>query len=417
MLSLVASKRSCRRAATFVLAVLFLMAIPGVPPSAANRPPEGLVSVEVRLPPGPRPWPFENPRNLMVPPGFEVTLFASGLGRPRMMAFGPEGNLYVSVPMEDRVIVLPDRDHDGAADEKVVFAEGLARPHGLAFRDGELLVVESGRLLALKDRDGDLRADAKRVVSADIPIGGGHWTRSVATAPGDGIFVSAGSTCNVCVEEDFRRAAVLRFSPDGGSAKLFASGLRNTVGLAVHPETGELWGVDNGRDWLGDELPPEELNRIVSKGDYGWPYCYGHRVPDPDLGSRRRCRSTTPPEAEFQAHSAPLGIAFGYGLAFPSPYRDVLYIAYHGSWNRTKPTGYKLVGVPFKDGGPSGPPFDFATGWLVHEKGEFWGRPVAPVVGPDGALYLSDDFAGAVYRIAPTEEDKSLTVGPAGGGI
>jgi len=415
MLFLTAPERSCRRAASIVLALLFLLAIPGVTNSAAAEAPGGLVSVEIRLPEGRKNWPFDKPKSLMVPPGFEVTLFASGLGRPRMMAFGPKGNLHVSVPMEDRVIVLPDRDGDGFADEKVVFAEGLARPHGLAFRDGELLVVESGRLLALRDRDGDLRADSKRVLSADIPIGGGHWTRSVVLAPGGEIFVSAGSTCNVCVEEDFRRAAVLWFTSDGGSAKLFASGLRNTVGLAVHPDTGELWGVDNGRDWLGDELPPEELNRIVSKGDYGWPYCYGHRVPDPDLGSRGRCRSTIAPEVEFQAHSAPLGIAFGFGLDFPSPYRRVLYIAYHGSWNRTKPTGYKLVGVPFKDGEPAGPPFDFVTGWLSGV--EFWGRPVAPAVGPDGALYLSDDFAGAVYRIAPVAEDQALTVGPAGGGI
>jgi glucose/arabinose dehydrogenase len=148
---------------------------------------------------------------------------------------------------------------------------------------------------------------------------------------------------------------------------------------------------------MGDDLPPEELNLITAGADYGWPYCYGDRVPDPDYGSAKRCASTTPPVVKMQAHSAPLGVAFGYGLGFPAPYKDVLYIAFHGSWNRSVPTGYKVVGIPFEKGRPAGAPFDFVTGWLVGDKA--WGRPVAPVVGPDGALYLSDDKAGAVYRI------------------
>ena len=153
-----------------------------------------------------------------------------------------------------------------------------------------------------------------------------------------------------------------------------------------------------GRDWLGDALPPEEINRIVAGGDYGWPYCYGQRITDPDFGSPERCRDTRPPEVEMPAHSAPLGIAFGHGLAFADRYRDMLYVAFHGSWNRSTPTGYKLVGIPFRNGRPSGPPEDIVSGWLQGRSA--WGRPVAPLAGPDGALYLSDDRAGLIYRIS-----------------
>lgn len=348
-------------------------------------------------------WPFDRERALKAQPGFEINLFATNLGRPRFMAVGPEGHIYVSISREDRIMVLPDRDHDGVADEKIVFAEGLARPHGLVFRDGELIVAQTGSLIALKDTDGDLRADEKRTITTDIPPGGGHWTRTLAVGPDGRYYVSVGSTCNACEEEDYRRASVLWFWPDGGSANTFATGLRNSVGLEFHPETGELWGVDNGRDWLGDNLPPEELNRITDGGDYGWPHCYGDRVPDPDHGSKERCQETIPPVVKMQAHSAPLGVAFGYDLNFPREFRNVLYVAFHGSWNRTVPTGYKVIGIPFEDGRPSGEPFDFLTGWL-EPGGENWGRPVDPLVGPDGALYVSDDFAGAVYRVTRAKD-------------
>jgi len=211
------------------------------------------------------------------------------------------------------------------------------------------------------------------------------------------LYVSVGSTCNACLEEDWRRASVLRLPLSGGTASLFARGLRNSVGLAFHPQTGELWGSDNGRDLLGDDLPPEEVNRIVAGGDYGWPYCYGERIPDPDFGTSERCRQTIPPQVEMQAHSAPLGIAFVEGLAFPESYRRMLLVAFHGSWNRSVPTGYKLVGIPFRAGRPVGAAVDLVGGWL--RAGIAWGRPVAPAVGADGALYLSDDRAGAIYRI------------------
>lgn len=355
----------------------------------------------LRVPEGYRTGAFRVPRHLKVPAGFSINVFAAGLNGPRFMAIGPGGLLYVSVPAEGKVLVLPDRDGDGDADQVLPFAEGLNRPHGLVFvRDG-LVVAETGRLLLLQDRDGDLRAESTTVLSDKIPSGGMHWTRTVILGPDGFLYVSVGSDCNACRESDLRRASVLRFPSQGGEGTIFASGLRNSVGLAFHPETGDLWGSENGRDMLGDDLPPEEVNRIVEGGDYGWPFCYGDRIPDPELDSHERCTATLPASAELPAHSAPLGIAFGAGLRFPPPFRQVLYVAYHGSWNRTTPTGYKLVGIPFADGRPSGPPQDIVTGWL--DGGSAWGRPVQPLVGADGALYLSDDRAGAIYRLSAEE--------------
>ncbi|HKL49009.1 MAG TPA: PQQ-dependent sugar dehydrogenase, partial [Desulfuromonadales bacterium] len=189
----------------------------------------------------------------------------------------------------------------------------------------------------------------------------------------------------------------LEFGPGEKEAEIFARGLRNSVGLALHPDTGELWGSDNGRDMLGDDLPPEEINLIRKGSDYGWPYCYGNRTPDPKYDRPDRCKDTTPPQVTMQAHSAPLGIAFGKGLNFPETFQKMLFVGFHGSWNRSVPTGYKLVGIPFEEGRPVGGPVDIISGWL--EGRTAWGRPVGPLVGPDGALYLSDDRTGAVYRI------------------
>jgi glucose/arabinose dehydrogenase len=391
----------------FILAfALFAILNAGLAALAASSAP-GPERVKVAVPEKFRSGVFKEPRTLTVPGGFKISVFASGLGRARFMAVGSDGFIYLSVPPEGKVLVLPDRDRDGVADEIKTFARGLGSPHGLAFRGGDLIVAGTGTLVLLRDEDGNLKADSKKTLTSDIPAGGGHWTRTVAIGPDQNLYVSAGSSCNVCVEDDPRRAAVLKFPPEGGKGELFATGLRNSVGIAFHPESKELWGVDNGRDWLGDDLPPEELNNIKEGQDYGWPHCYGDRVPDPEYGTPEKCAKTTAPEVRMQAHSAPLGIAFGMGgeggegggglYEFPEKYQDVLFIAFHGSWNRSVPTGYKLVYVPFKKGRPSGGPEDFITGWQSGK--EVWGRPVMPVIGGDGALYLSDDKAGAIYRI------------------
>lgn len=358
------------------------------------------------------------PRPLQVPPGFRVEVVAEGLAGVRAIAFAPDGRLFASRTAAGEVVTLSDSDGDGSLDRRVVFAERLDRPFGLAFdRAGALYVAENDRLLRYPAAATSLRGGRPDVVT-DLVGGGGHSTRSVAVAPSGRLYVAAGSSCNVCVERDRRRAAVVEVDPGTGRWTLFAEGLRNAVGLAIHPRTGELWGADNGRDWLGDDLPPEEINVIRRGRHYGWPYCWGDRVPDreaprdpaPAPPAPGFCASTEPPVVRIQAHSAPLGLAFYTGTRFPPEYRGDLFVTLHGSWNRSVPTGYKVVRVRLTDDGrPESPTAveDFVTGWLPGSgpearlsDGRVWGRPVGITVGPDGAIYVSDDEGGRIYRIA-----------------
>ncbi|MBI5644277.1 MAG: PQQ-dependent sugar dehydrogenase [Deltaproteobacteria bacterium] len=370
-----------------------------ISPAISRNEPGELVKTRLEVPEKYKKGALRVERTLNVPYGFKVSVFAAGIEGARFMALDGDGNIYVSLTSGGKVVTLPDADKDGVADKAVTFARGLDRPHGLAFKGKDLIVAGAGSLVLLRDENGDLEADVKRVLTDDVPGGGGHFTRSIVIGPEGDFFISAGSSCNACVEKDRRRAAVLRFRD--GKARIYATGLRNSVGIALHTDTKELWAADNGTDGLGDDIPPEELNRIVEGGDYGWPYCYGRKTADPNFGSPGRCKDTIPAVVEMQAHSAPLGIAFGFGLEFPHEFRDVLYIAFHGSWNRSVPTGYKLIAIPFRDGKPSGKPFDVITGWQT-ETGA-WGRPVAPLVGKDGALYLSDDHEGIIYRVTAGE--------------
>ena len=336
---------------------------------------------------------------LQLPPGFQIAIFAERLEMPRFMAVSPEGVLFVSLPSSGQVVALPDKDGDGRADRIVTFASGLDLPHGLAFFEGFLYVAETGRVLRLKDRDGDLKADTVDVIVPDLPPGGNHWSRTIGFSPDGKLYLSIGSSCNVCIEKDQRRAAILRFNPDGTGEEIVAQGLRNAVGFIWHPETKVLWATINNRDWLGDDLPPDYITIVKEGAHYGWPYCYAHQgkaILDPDFGRPEICQKMALPTLEIQAHSAPLGLVFYTGALFPPEYRGDLFVAYHGSWNRSVPTGYKVVRIPMKGGKP-GKPEDFATGWLQGRRA--WGRPVDLVAGRDGALYLSDDGAGVIYRI------------------
>jgi len=330
-----------------------------------------------------------------LPRGFALSVYAEGLERARFMSFAPDGTLYVGTN-SDKVYALPDKNGDGRADTVIVFSSGLRSPHSVAFKDGWLYVGETHRVIRLRDTDGDLKADEQEVMVADLPAGGQHFTRTIGFGPDGALYVSVGSSCNVCQESDRRRAAILRFKDSNSKAELHATGLRNAVGFAWHPATKEMWATDNGRDWLGDELPPEELDLVRSGDDHGWPYCYGQRVPDPDLGSRERCAATQPATFEMPAHSAPLGLEFYTGAQFPEEYRGDLFIAFHGSWNRSVPTGYKVVRVRFKDGRPVAME-DFVDVWF--QGGRVQHRPVDVKTGPDGALYVSDDRGGAIFRV------------------
>lgn len=332
---------------------------------------------------------------LKVPPGFKITVFAEGLGTPRFFATSPDGVLFVTLIAEGAVFALPDKDMDGKADEALPYLKGLRSPHGIAFHDGHLYVGETHQVIRVRYRGFREPPGKKEVIVPSLPTGG-HFTRTIGFGPDGKLYLSIGSSCNVCRERDRRRAAIIRYNSDGTGEEVFAEGLRNAVGIAWHPETGELWVSDNGRDWLGDDLPPDEIN-IVKKGrHYGWPYCYGSSVADPSLGNPEICVATEPPVFEIQAHSAPLGIAFYTGKMFPEEYKGDLFVALHGSWNRSSPTGYKVIRIKL-DGGKPVAAFDFVSGLLRNGSAEH--RPVDVHVGLRGEMYISDDKGGMIYMV------------------
>jgi glucose/arabinose dehydrogenase len=341
---------------------------------------------------------------LKAPPGFHISVFSEELDTPRMLIFTPGGVLLVSEPDEGKVVALPDPKHAGKAMRTVTVLDGLNEPHGLAFYEGKLYVAENDKVRRYDWDEASLRA-ANPIKLTDLPTGGGHSTRSLLFHRAK-MYVSAGSSCNVCIEKDARRAAVMEFNPDGTDLKIFAKGLRNAVGLAVNPKTDTIWVTVNGRDWLGDDLPPETIYDLGKDGgDGGWPYCYGDRVPDSNFtkAGDDRCQNVIRPKVQMQAHSAPLGLAFYGGTEFPVEYQNNIFVAFHGSWNRSVPTGYKVVRVKLDEKGqPVGGAEDFVTGWLApgeKQRGRWMGRPVGIVFGGDGAMYLSDDAGGVIYRI------------------
>ncbi len=343
---------------------------------------------------------------LKAPQGFHISVFASDIDGPRMMVFTPGGVLLVSESGEGRVVALPDPKQTGKAVRTVNVLTGLNEPHGLAFYEGKLYVAENDKVRRYDWDEANLRATNPKTLT-DLPDGGGHSTRTLLFHDGK-MYVSAGSSCNVCVEKDPRRATVMEFNPDGSGQKIFAKGLRNAVGLAVNPKTDTIWVTVNGRDMLGDDVPPETIYDLGKNGgDAGWPYCYGDRIRDSSFNKgeagEARCKNVLEPKVQMQAHSAPLGLAFYEGTQFPADYHNNIFIAFHGSWNRNVPTGYKVVRVTLDDKGqPVGGAQDFITGWLASgetKHGRWMGRPVGIVIGSDGSMYLSDDAAGVIYRI------------------
>lgn len=360
---------------------------------APTRPPEATATPAS---PPTRVVPPQEAINL--PPGFGISAFAQGLDDPRMMALGPDSALYVAERGAGRIVRLPDRD-GGVADGVEVVAAGLRAPSSIAFYvDGSLYVGETTRILRLSAPDEAGVFQARETVVDNLPSGG-HSTRTVLFSPdGSSLFVSIGSSCNVCVESDERRATIMRYNPDGSGGEVYARGLRNAVGITFRPGTDELWATNNGRDWLGDDLPPETIYLVRQGDDAGWPRCHAGRIVDPDFGSPGACDGVAVAAVEMQAHSAPLGLTFYTGQQFPEEYRGNLFVAFHGSWNRSVPTGYKVVRIPLTESGEAGPVYDFAVGWLRAD-GSRWGRPVDVLTGPDGSLFVSDDEGGVIYRV------------------
>ena len=347
-------------------------------------------------------------------PGYRVQLFADKVPNARWLAVTRHGDIIVSQPKRGRVtLIKADENHDGRADGQRVLIDGLHRPHGLFLYEDWLYIAESdgvGRV-PFDHSDGRLAGSYQKIVSG-LGDEGNHWTKTIAMGPDGWVYLSSGSTCNVCIEKDPRRATIMRFRPDGSDLQIYATGLRNSVGFDWSPKDGNLYATDNGRDWLGDDFPPCELNRIEKGGFYGWPYANGNRVPDPDFGVdasadiREKIAHSIPPVHDFAAHNAPLGITFLRSPAQPDAYRNDALVALHGSWNRTTKDGYKVVSLHWDERGNIQQK-DFLWGFLGADRKEVYGRPVAIAEDASGNIYISDDYAGAIYRVSPGEGESS----------
>jgi len=331
---------------------------------------------------------------LYVQSGFNVNLFAEGQWGVRTLALGPGGAVFATLSGAGTIVRLVDANGDGVADGPAqTVLSGLDYPFGLAFRRDTMYFSEQTTVKRLDP--GAPGAPAPVTLVSNLPSGS-HITRTIAFGPDNLLYVAVGSSCNVCDETDALRAAVTRYNLDGSNPHTFATGLRNSVGLAFSPVTGELWANNNDRDYLGDDLPPEHLNILKDGKWYGWPQCYLPGKPNPEYPGVD-CSTVEPPAITDTAHSAPLGLAFYTGTTFPAAYQGDAFMTYHGSWNRSVPTGAKVVRVRVQSGRPTAIE-DFVAGWQLAD-GSRWGRPVGLLVMPDGALLVSDDYGGRIWRI------------------
>ncbi|MBI4397014.1 MAG: sorbosone dehydrogenase family protein [Elusimicrobia bacterium] len=339
-------------------------------------------------------------RDIRLPPGFRIERYAEDVPGARSMALSPRGILFVGTRDEGNVYALLDTDGDQKADRVNILARGLNRPNGVAFRGGDLYVAEVHRVIrydGIEDRLADPPDPV--VVNDDFPSDPAHGWKFIRFGPDGKLYVPVGAPCNVCEPDNPLHASLTRMNADGTGLEVYAKGIRNTVGFDWHPVSKDLWFTDNGRDRLGDDRPPDELNRAPEKGmHFGFPYCHGKDVADPRFGRSHACRDSTAPAAELGPHVAALGMRFYTGRMFPDEYRDRIFIAEHGSWNRSAPIGYRVTAVRVNPDQSASDYRVFAEGWL-NADGKAWGRPVDVLVMPDGALLVSDDRAGAVYRI------------------
>lgn len=366
--------------------------------------------------------------SIQLPDGFKISVFADfntkngmHLSGPRMMALDANGNLYVSAVGSQRVLMLPDHNRDGIADEVVSVAQNLNAPQGLAFVGDHLLIANQDGVVKLTQTQGQW--SKPQAFISQLPTGG-HTLKTIKLGPDGFLYINVGSSCNVCIENEPMRATMLRYTIEGKPAgalvtlgrhqqsAIFARGLRNAQGFAWHPVTGAMYATNNGSDnrsgtkggAVNDELPPEHLNKVEAGKHYGWPHCWGGsktigtQFEDSNFqGAAGFCETTQAPAISFKAHTTPIGITFLDKTNWPSAYHTDAIVALHGSWNRKQPAGYQLVRVKFKENEPT-EVAEFATGWLQNTKA--WGRPVDVLVGADGALYVSDDKANMIYRIS-----------------
>ncbi|MGR3220380.1 MAG: PQQ-dependent sugar dehydrogenase [Candidatus Anammoxibacter sp.] len=335
---------------------------------------------------------------IRLPTGFHIDLYAQDVKNARSMALSPNGTLFVGSRTAGNVYALVDSDGDKRADRKYVIAKGMNMPNGVAFRDGALYVAEVHRVLKFDRIEENLKdPPVPTVVNNSFPDNSWHGWKFIRFGPDGKLYVPVGAPCDICERPEPLFATITRMEPDGSGLEIFAQGIRNSVGFDWHPETNELWFTDNGRDMLGDDLPPDELNRVQQAGmHFGFPYCHGKDIADPKFGGKHSCKEFNAPAQELGPHVASLGMRFYTGNMFPADFRGQIIIAEHGSWNRSKKIGYRLMLVRLKESQPVSYEV-FAQGWQQGER--VWGRPVDVEVMPDGSLLVSDDHAGVIYRI------------------
>jgi len=346
---------------------------------------------------------------IKLPPGFVIEVYASGVRNARQMALGTNGTLFVGSRTAGNVYAIVDRDKDNKADQVYTIATKLAQPSGVAFRDGALYVAEIGRVIRFDGIESKLETPpAPAVVNDKLPTERHHGWKYLGIGPDGYLYVPVGAPCNVCERADDERfASILRMKLDGSGVEVFARGIRNTVGFDWHPQTRELWMAENGRDNMGDDVPPDELLRAPKPGlHFGFPYCHGGDTPDPEIESKRACSEFEPPALKLGAHVAAIGMKFYTGQMFPAEYRNQIFVAEHGSWNRSKPQGYRIMLIKLEGNKPTSYT-PFAEGWLRGTRstrgnnavGDAWGRPADVLVMPDGSLLIADDEGDAIYRV------------------
>lgn len=337
---------------------------------------------------------------IKLPAGFKIDVYAE-VEDARSMALSPSGVVYIGNKDKDKVYAVKDINGDKKADKKWVIASGLNMPNGVAFHDGDLYIAEVSKISKIEDVETKLDNPSKpTTVVDDYPTETHHGWKYIAFGPDGKLYVPVGAPCNICESKDEIYASITRINPDGSGKEVYAKGVRNSVGFTWHPTTKELWFTDNGRDMLGDDVPNCELNYAPKAGmHFGYPYCHEGSVKDPEFGNKKPCSEFVAPADKLGAHVAPLGLKFYTGDQFPAEYKNQLFVALHGSWNRTKKSGYNVSLVRLKNNKVTGHE-TFASGWLDEKAQKAWGRPVDVLLLPDGSMLISDDQAGVIYRVS-----------------
>lgn len=338
---------------------------------------------------------------LKLPEGFEISVFADSIVNARSLCHSPNGTLFVSTRSEGNVYALKDIDGDYKVDKRYTIFKGGNMPNGVAFKDGDLYIAEVNRILKITNIESKLdNPGTPSVVYDQYPTDKHHGWKYIAFGPDGKLYVPVGAPCNICESKDPIYASLTRINPDGTGMEVVQSGIRNSVGFDWHPMTKQLYFTDNGRDMMGDDVPECELNRApMDKMHFGFPYCHQGDTPDPEFGKLKKCEDFTLPIAKLGPHTAPLGMTFYMGDQFPSSYKNQIFIARHGSWNRSKKSGYDIVLATLNDDGSVKDTKPFITGWLDTNTDDVWGRPVDLEILPDGSMLISDDYADVIYRV------------------